>query len=199
MKLRQFIEKRKQIEEEDRIKQLKNLEQEKEELVKKRERVLSACGVRNRSIGKLCLIQIIPQKGMLLRPLPWATDKEPRILNKTGFPNCRLNLMDLGLQVISFLLGHWTAAEFKAKDLTDLLKTAVVRKTERARKEAYPNKTWEMQDRESWVAVRSNNPQEFRDQAVFKKLSTQVGGHEPIELINLLCIFRIEYYPILRV
>lgn len=106
MKLRQFIEKRKQIEEEDRIKQLKNLEQEKEELVKKRERVLSACGVRNRSIGKLCLIQIIPQKGMLLRPLPWATDKEPRILNKTGFPNCRLNLMDLGLQVISFLLGH---------------------------------------------------------------------------------------------
>lgn len=51
-KLKKFMEKRRENEEKARLKQVADLEQEKEELMKKRERVLSACGVRKNSICK---------------------------------------------------------------------------------------------------------------------------------------------------
>jgi hypothetical protein len=50
-KLKDFIEKRKAIEEKEREKQLQILKDQKEELNKKRERVLSACGVRHPSFA----------------------------------------------------------------------------------------------------------------------------------------------------
>lgn len=45
-KLRQFLEKRRMVEEKQRQKQLNLLKEQREEVSKKRERVLSACGVR---------------------------------------------------------------------------------------------------------------------------------------------------------
>ena len=50
-KLREFLERRKMIEEKEREKQLKQLKDERSEIARKRERVLSACGVRQPYIG----------------------------------------------------------------------------------------------------------------------------------------------------
>jgi hypothetical protein len=56
MKLKEFIQKRKQLEEKEREKQLQLLKEQNQELMKRKDRVLSACGLRNQYVCKIISI-----------------------------------------------------------------------------------------------------------------------------------------------
>jgi hypothetical protein len=59
-KIKDFLEKRKAIEEKERERQLQMLKEHKEEINKKRERILSACGVRQPYMCKCGVTQVTP-------------------------------------------------------------------------------------------------------------------------------------------